>query len=120
MHLRDRVLAADAERDAAADALARHYAAGRLTLPELEARVQRVYGARTRGQVAIALNRLPEAGRRYRAVFVGLALAAFVGSLRVAWFVLRRAAWPVLRFTFRVWLAAVTRRRRRLSFGARP
>ena len=119
MHLRDRVLAADAERDAAADALAGHYAAGRLTVPELEARLQRVYRARTRGQVALALNRLPDAGRRYRSVFVGLAVAAFVLSLHVAWFVLRRAAWPVLRFTFRLWLAAATRRTRRLSFGAR-
>ena len=94
---RSRVLAADAERDSAAAALAEHYAAGRLLLPELEARVARVYRARTRAEVARSFARLPGAGERYRAVAFDLVRGTAVVALRITWFALRRVAWPVVR-----------------------
>ena len=51
--------ASDAERDAAAVELRTHAAAGRLDVEELEARLDAVLSARTRGDVAGALSDLP-------------------------------------------------------------
>lgn len=111
--LRSRVFAADAERELAAAALAEHYAAGRLALPELEARVTRVYDARTRGQIAGALNRLPRAERRRRlSVLLGLAVLLALLWLRVTWFVVRRGVWPLVLLAARAGVFAVARRRR--------
>ncbi len=61
----------DAERDAAATDLGEHYAAGRLTLDELDERLDAVFSARTFGQ----LNRI---------------MADLPGPGRLAW----RTAWP--------------------------
>jgi uncharacterized protein DUF1707 len=61
----------DAERDAAATDLGEHYAAGRLTLDELNERLDAVFSARTFGQ----LNRI---------------MADLPGPGRLAW----RTAWP--------------------------
>jgi hypothetical protein len=52
--------ASDAERDRVAAQLQHHYAAGRLTLPELEERVAVAYGARTREQIDTVLRDLPD------------------------------------------------------------
>ncbi|MFJ3235969.1 DUF1707 domain-containing protein [Streptomyces sp. NPDC086787] len=49
----------DAERDRAEARLQHHYAVGRLTLPELEERVEVVYEARTREQLDALLRDLP-------------------------------------------------------------
>jgi hypothetical protein len=53
------VLASDAERDAAALELRRHLAEGRLTTEEFGERVETVYAARSRAELAEALSRLP-------------------------------------------------------------
>lgn len=119
---RSRVLVADAERDSAAAALAEHYAAGRLLLPEFEARVARVYRARTRAQVARSFARLPGAGEQYRAAAFDLARAIALVMLRLTWFALRRIVWPVLRVTARAVgsAAAQVRLRRRGELRVEP
>jgi hypothetical protein len=53
----------DAERDAAAADLGEHYAAGRLTLDELNERLETVFAARTYGQLARVMADLPGPGR---------------------------------------------------------
>jgi DNA-binding PadR family transcriptional regulator len=51
--------AGDADRDAAAAALAEHYAQGRLTLDELGARLEAALTATTHGQLSEAIRDLP-------------------------------------------------------------
>ncbi len=51
----------DLERDAAADALSAHYAAGRLDRVELDDRLAAVYAAKTGGQLAPLFVDLPGA-----------------------------------------------------------
>ena len=53
----------DAERDAAAADLGEHYAAGRLTLDELNERLDAVFSARTFGQLNRIMADLPGPGR---------------------------------------------------------
>jgi hypothetical protein len=53
----------DAERDAAATDLGEHYAAGRLTLDELNERLDAVFAARTFGQLNRIMADLPGPGR---------------------------------------------------------
>ena len=53
----------DAERDAAATDLGEHYAAGRLTLDELNERLDSVFSAKTHGQLALIMADLPGLGR---------------------------------------------------------
>ena len=53
----------DAERDAAAADLSDHYAAGRLTLDELNERLDAVFSAKTFGQLAKVTADLPGTGR---------------------------------------------------------
>lgn len=53
----------DAERDAAAADLGEHYAAGRLTLDELDERLDAVFSAKTFGQLARVMTDLPGLGR---------------------------------------------------------
>jgi hypothetical protein len=53
----------DAERDAAATDLGEHYAAGRLTLDELNERLDAVFSARTFGQLNRIMADLPGPGR---------------------------------------------------------
>lgn len=53
----------DAERDAAAADLGEHYAAGRLTLDELNQRLDAVFSAKTFGQLAKVMTDLPGLGR---------------------------------------------------------
>jgi uncharacterized protein DUF1707 len=60
------VLASDAERDAAAEALRDHVGEGRITLDEFRARLDQVYAARTRGDLDRALAGLaPPPGRDF-------------------------------------------------------
>lgn len=54
------VRASDAERYRVVELLGEHAAAGRLTLAELEERVQRAYSANTRGELAELTRDLPE------------------------------------------------------------
>ena len=49
----------DAEREEVADLLARHMAAGRLTVDELEQRVASLYRARSRDEVTALIHDLP-------------------------------------------------------------
>lgn len=58
------VRASDAEREAAAEALRVHAAAGRLDVEELDARTGAVLLARTRSDIAAALEDLPAVGPR--------------------------------------------------------
>ena len=53
----------DAERDAAATDLGEHYAAGRLTLDELNERLDAVFSAKTFGQLTRIMADLPGPGR---------------------------------------------------------
>jgi uncharacterized protein DUF1707 len=57
------VLASDDDRERCASALARHYVAGRLTLPEFEARLDAVRMGRTRGQLQAMTADLPRPSR---------------------------------------------------------
>ena len=76
----------DRERSAAADRLAAHAAAGRLTVEELEARVERAQAAVVRRDLDALLADLPEPPRRAvvspgpprLALFLGAALTATV------------------------------------------
>jgi hypothetical protein len=54
------LLIGDVERTDAATALRGHYEAGRLTLEELEGRLDEVNAARTRADLRTALRQLPE------------------------------------------------------------
>ena len=54
----------DAERERAVRALSSHYAEGRLTTEELEARVEKIYRSRTRGEGVWQLRDLPLRGLR--------------------------------------------------------
>lgn len=53
----------DAERDAAAADLGEHYAAGRLTLDELNERLDTVFSAKTFGQLVKVMADMPGPGR---------------------------------------------------------
>ena len=53
----------DAERDAAATDLGEHYVAGRLTLDELNERLEAVFSAKTFGQLSRIMADLPVSGR---------------------------------------------------------
>jgi hypothetical protein len=55
----------DAEREQALGALKTHYAEGRLSTEELEARVERVHRSGTRGEAAAHLRDLPLRGVRW-------------------------------------------------------
>lgn len=62
----DDVRIGDAEREQAARQLNVHVGSGRLDLAEFERRVDAVYGARTRGELATVLADLPDQVRRPR------------------------------------------------------
>jgi Domain of unknown function (DUF1707) len=51
----------DAEREAAAAELREHYASGRLTLDELNERVDKAFAAKTRGDISTLMTDLPSA-----------------------------------------------------------
>ena len=53
------VLASDADRERVASALRRHYTEGRLTMTELEERLEETYAARTVGALKAPLRQLP-------------------------------------------------------------
>lgn len=77
------VRASDAERREVIGALERHTADGRLSLDEFGERVERVWAARTRGELATITRDLPEthtapAGARQLAMTFALAAAALV------------------------------------------
>ena len=57
------VRASDAEREHHAELLREHAAQGRLTLEELDERLDRVYSARTRGELAPTVADLPAPAR---------------------------------------------------------
>jgi hypothetical protein len=89
-----RIRAADADRDRAAEALREHHAAGRLSIEEFQERLDRVYAAKTIGELeglmadlpAIDLYQLPiPADRR----FVPPPATRSHGRMSPAW----RAAW---------------------------
>lgn len=53
------IRASDVERNSVCDLLATHYAAGRLSGPDLEQRIDRAMGAQTRGDLDQLLTDLP-------------------------------------------------------------
>ena len=63
------ILASDADRDAAADALADAVAGGRLSLAEHNARLDAVFAAATTGQLSAVTADLPERPARRGALF---------------------------------------------------
>lgn len=58
------LLASDDDRERCASMLARHYVAGRLTLTELESRLDAVRMGRTRGQLAAMAADLPRPSKK--------------------------------------------------------
>jgi len=60
--------ASDAEREHHAELLREHAAQGRLTVDELDERLDRVFAARTRGELAPVVADLPAASPRERPV----------------------------------------------------
>jgi hypothetical protein len=68
----------DSERGRAVDNLKSHYARGRLSIEELEARAEGVYTARTRREIATHLRDLPVRGARDMAVGAARAVQRFV------------------------------------------
>jgi DUF1707 SHOCT-like domain len=62
--MRRDVRASDDDRERCASLLARHYVAGRLTLDELEVRLDRARVGRTRGELAAVTADLPRPSRR--------------------------------------------------------
>jgi|SRR4051794_6139545 hypothetical protein len=81
------MLASDADRDQAAEALREHYVRGRIGLDSLSARTDLVLAARSRRDLRIALDGLPAApyllqhGRTVAAAAArGLALAALTAA----------------------------------------
>jgi hypothetical protein len=54
-----RIRAADADRDRAAEALREHHAAGRLSIEEFQERLDRVYEAKTLGELDALMSDLP-------------------------------------------------------------
>ena len=57
--MNDQVRLSDAERDAAAADLGEHFAQGRLTVDEHAERVEQVWAAKTRGEIAPIFHDLP-------------------------------------------------------------
>jgi hypothetical protein len=55
----DDVRVGDVEREAVAEQLRDHWAAGRLTLDELDRRLADAYGAATRGDLGVLVSDLP-------------------------------------------------------------
>jgi Domain of unknown function (DUF1707) len=78
------VLASDGDRERAAASLREHFVGGRLTLEELSERTQLALGARTRSELRLALDGLPDRTRAFvRTVARGAGLVLLTG----AWFV---------------------------------
>lgn len=90
----------DADRDAAADFLKRHYAAGRLTDEELPERIDAVYAARYESQLGALVRDLPELPPARPARRGSLGRAAAVAVIAVAVIavasILPPEAWVVL------------------------
>jgi hypothetical protein len=92
----------DREREQAADRLAAHAAAGRLTMAELEARLEKVHAAVFDRDLAALEVDLPAVWRRHGPPAVPLALvllaAAIVGSVLI-----RRPLVPLFVLALIVW-----------------
>lgn len=74
----------DAEREAAAAELREHYASGRLSLDELNERVDKVFAAKTRGDLNILMTDLPSARPGWSSAGATGATGASGGSARPA------------------------------------
>ena len=59
MAARNEMRVGDAEREAAAAELREHYASGRLTLDELNERIDKAFAAKTRGDLNVLMTDLP-------------------------------------------------------------
>ena len=68
MPLNPEMRASDADRDRVAGALREHCAQGRLTIDELNERLEATYSARTLGELDAVTNDLPEADLHFRPV----------------------------------------------------
>jgi hypothetical protein len=100
----DDLRASDAERDRVGAALRAHAAEGRLTVEELDDRVERAFSARTRRELAGLLGDLPDEGgasprqgrrRRRRGSFSGhVRTYLWVMALLVAIWALTGAGYP--------------------------
>jgi len=64
----DHLRLSDSERDTAAATLAEHYAQGRITTEEHSERLDRIWAARTRGELLPVFRDLPGAGAAGRSV----------------------------------------------------
>jgi hypothetical protein len=62
----DELRASDAEREEVITALRTHAGDGRLGIEELDQRIEAVYGAKTRRELAVLTDDLPQAQRRPR------------------------------------------------------
>jgi Domain of unknown function (DUF1707) len=88
----------DAERERVVEALRAHAAAGRLTVEELEARIDRAYAAATRAELRPLLADLPDAPRppRQRAGGEWQAWASVAVLLLVIWALTGAGVfWPI-------------------------
>jgi hypothetical protein len=114
------LLVSDRDRGRVADELRAHYEAGRLTLDELQSRLDEAHAARTESQLAHVLRQLPSArmptvsprDNRWRSLALQY---AFVNAIAVViWFVGGQGAfWP--KWVFVVTLILFARR----TFGRR-
>jgi Domain of unknown function (DUF1707)/2TM domain len=103
------LLASDAERDAAAERLRQAGAEGRLTADELDERLGRAFGARTRGELDALVADLPASRRHQRAstrsrrpelaVFVPVSLL-LIGIWALSGMGYFWPAWPILGWGF--------------------
>jgi Domain of unknown function (DUF1707) len=115
------LLVSDAERRRVADDLREHYEAGRLTVEELEGRLDEAHAARTRTQLEHVMRQLPSArlptvrprDRRWRSLALQYALVNAVAILIWLFGGANGDFWP--KWVFLVTLVTFTRR----AFGRR-
>jgi hypothetical protein len=108
-----------AERERAATLLGEHFAAGRLDMAEFDERIQRVYAARTAGELEPLFADLPDTRpaarpqtattrRQFEVARIGLIIAVLLAC--VAWIALLRIP-PFFVFPL-FWIVAMSRGRR--------
>ena len=133
---RPAIRASDPERSRATETLKTHYARGLLSIDELEGRVEGVYRAQTRGEVAIHLRDVPIRGardlaanvaRRVQRAVLRIHLSAYAtanASLIGIWFLTGEGAfWPawllIPSTALLAWHAILSRRLTKLLTRAR-
>jgi len=95
----------DAERETAVGALAEHYTAGRLTLPELEDRAEQAYRATTRAELVALTADLPTPQRALQPSAPRPRRPAWATHPNAAWSGGWSAWWLTAAICLVIWLA---------------